>query len=100
MSKELISDNDTSASSSIIDRRSYSLARFTARGRSDVVFSYRRDVYIAELKVDGCADDAISQMKTKGYADKYIRDGKRVHLIGISFSSEKRQIEDWKEELI
>ena len=72
----------------------------TARGRSDAVFSYRRDVYIAELKVDGCADDAISQMKTKGYADKYIRDDKRVHLIGISFSSEKRQIEDWKEELI
>lgn len=72
----------------------------TSRGRSDVVFSYKNDVYIAELKVDGSAEDAISQIKSRGYADKYLRANKRVHLLGISFSSEKRQIEDWKEEQI
>lgn len=72
----------------------------TSRGRSDVVFSYKNDVYIAELKVDGSSEDAISQIKSRGYADKYLRANKRVHLLGISFSSEKRQIEDWKEEQI
>ena len=64
-------------------------------GRSDVVFSYKKDVYIAELKIDKEPKEAINQIKEKRYYEKYINDGKNVHILGISFDSTSRQINDY-----
>ena len=36
--------------------------------------------------------EAMEQIKDKGYAGKYALSGKRINLIGISFSAEKRTI--------
>ena len=69
-------------------------------GRSDVVLSTSRDVYIIEMKVDESADKAIAQIKEKGYGAKYINTSKKIHIIGLNFSSSDRQINDWKEEII
>ena len=71
----------------------------TLLGRCDVVLCFKNDVYIIEMKVDKSADDAISQIKEKRYFDKYEGD-KKVHLIGLSFSSKEKLIEDWKEEIL
>ena len=58
------------------------------------------DIYIIEFKLDKPAAEALKQIKGKDYAGKYVLSGRRVTLIGISFSSEKRSIvEELVEEL-
>ena len=70
------------------------------RGRADEVVITSDSLWIFELKVDGCTEDALKQIEDKGYADKYAdmieRRNLKVHKIGISFSSETRSIAEWK----
>ena len=35
---------------------------------------------------------ALAQLRDKGYADKYRRLGKPIHLIGVEFSSARRNV--------
>ena len=72
----------------------------THDGRIDLVVDLPNDVYILEMKLDRPAAEAMEQIKGKDYAGKYAMSGKRITLIGISFSAEKRTIvEDLVEEL-
>ena len=57
-------------------------------------------VYIIELKLDKSAEEALSQIKEKKYYEKYAKDGAVIHLLGINFSSQERNITEWKEEII
>jgi hypothetical protein len=41
-------------------------------------------------------ETALEQINSKGYADKYRLDGRPVTKVGIAFSSEERNIIDWK----
>ena len=50
------------------------------------------DIYIVEFKLDRPAAEAMDQIKGKEYAGKYALSKKRITLICISFSSEKRTI--------
>ena len=71
----------------------------THDGRIDLVVDLPNDVYILEMKLDRPAAEAMEQIKGKDYAGKYGLSGKRITLIGISFSAEKRTIvEDLVEE--
>lgn len=70
----------------------------SAMGRADLVLKMPKGIYIMELKYDGTADEALKQIVTKGYADKYAHDGRPITKVGISFSSEQRNITDWKAE--
>ena len=71
----------------------------THDGRIDLVVDLPNDVYILEMKLDRPAAEAMEQIKGKDYAGKYALSGKRITLIGISFSAEKRTIvEDLVEE--
>ncbi len=69
-------------------------------GGSDIVISTSRDVYVIEMKVDDSVDKAIEQIKEKGYYHKYINTKKTIHIIGLNFSSETKQITERKEEII
>ena len=70
-------------------------------GRMDVCVVVRKGViYIIELKLDESADEALSQIKEKKYFEKYAKEGTVIHLLGINFSSEERNITGWKEEII
>ena len=67
------------------------------KGRSDVEVEYRGKVYIIELKIaegnDSCeraADEAIEQIRARGYADKY--DPATVTLIGLAVDKSERQV--------
>ncbi|MCL2010731.1 MAG: PD-(D/E)XK nuclease domain-containing protein, partial [Synergistaceae bacterium] len=67
------------------------------KGRSDVEIEYRGKVYIIELKTaegrDACeraADEALEQIGTRGYADKY--DPVKVTLIGLAVDKTERRI--------
>ena len=71
----------------------------THDGRMDMVVDLPKDIYIVEFKLDRPAAEAMEQIKGKDYAGKYALSKKRITLVGISFSSEKRTIvEDIVEE--
>ena len=70
----------------------------THDGRIDMVVDLPEDIYIVEFKLDRPAAEAMEQIKGKDYAGKYALSGKRLTLIGISFSSEKRTIVEEKVE--
>ena len=73
----------------------------THDGRIDLVVDLPGDIYIVEFKLDRPAVEAMEQIKGKDYAGKYALSEKRVTLIGISFSSERRTIvEDLTEEFV
>ena len=64
----------------------------TNDGRIDMVVDLPNDIYVIEFKLDKPAAEAMAQIKGKDYAGKYALSDKRITLIGISFSSEKRTI--------
>ena len=51
-------------------------------------------VYLFEFKVAEQAGEgaALAQLKARGYADKYRASGSPVHLIGVEFSRETRNV--------
>lgn len=67
------------------------------RGRADNVVIAGHHIWIFELKVDGKAGDALSQIEDRGYAERYgyLMADRIVHKIGISFSSENGRIGNW-----
>ncbi|AIW89242.1 MULTISPECIES: ATP-binding protein [unclassified Treponema] len=73
-----------------------------ATGRADAVVITADAVYIFEFKLsgNGSAEDAFNQIKTNGYAAKYMASGKKIVLIGSSFDEQTRTIKDWKTEVL
>ena len=63
-----------------------------SRGRADLVAETPERVFVFELKVDGTPQEALDQIKAKGYAEPYRHSGKEVHLIGLSFDGETRRL--------
>ncbi len=68
----------------------------SAKGRSDITLKMPRGIYVMEIKYNDTANAALEQIDRKGYADKYALDGRPITKVGISFSSEERNIADWK----
>ena len=65
----------------------------SARGYADAVVQRLDAVYVFEFKYDESPEAAMRQIRERGYADKW-KGGKRpVTLIGINFSSRKRNID-------
>ena len=63
-----------------------------SHGRADLVAETPERVFVFELKVDGTPQEAIDQIKEKGYAEPYRHSGKEVHLIGLSFDGATRRL--------
>lgn len=63
-------------------------------GRIDMSVRLNERVYVFEFKVVETAPKgrALQQIIDKGYADKYRADGVTVHLIGVEFSREARNV--------
>ena len=64
-------------------------------GRIDMLVKMPTTLYVFEFKVDGAAQDALSQIDTRGYAIPYQAGDRRIVKVGVSFSSTSRTIEDW-----
>ena len=69
----------------------------TAKGCADLTLRMSKGIYVMELKYDHTAQEALDQIDKKGYARKYLSDGRPVTKVGISFSSKDRNIIEWKE---
>ena len=66
----------------------------SSRGRLDMAVRFERQVYLFEFKVVELAPEgaAMAQLKERRYADKYRGLGVPIHLIGVEFSRETRNI--------
>ena len=71
-----------------------------ARGRPDAVVHTEKVIYVIEFKLGQSAEEALAQIKAKGYAQPYLQSGKTVKAIGIRFSSERKQVDAWVEETL
>ena len=67
----------------------------THRGRADVVIQTDDAVFVFEFKLYDSKESALAQIKEMEYALKYQATGKTIHLIGVEFCQEKRNIGDW-----
>lgn len=67
----------------------------TNKGRIDCVIQTTDKVYIIEFKLDGSKEQALAQIHSKNYAQKYQNTGKQLVLIGVEFDAEQRNIGDW-----
>lgn len=70
----------------------------TATGRSDCVVQTSDYIYVFEFKVDKTAAEALEQINDMDYAGRYKSEKKVIKKIGVNFSSEKKNIDDWKVE--
>lgn len=72
----------------------------TNTGRIDVVLEVPKTTYILELKLNDSAEKALQQIHEKEYFKPYTHKGKQIVIIGANFSSELRNVSDWKGELL
>ena len=66
----------------------------TNRGRIDMTVRFEGHIYLFEFKVVEMVPvgKAMEQLLAKGYAEKYRQYGEPIHLIGVEFSKESRNI--------
>ncbi len=71
----------------------------SVRGRADMVVLHGGQVFVLEFKManregggDAAAQKAIEQIRDRGYAEQYRDRGEPVHLVGIAFSREGRNV--------
>ena len=66
----------------------------TNHGRLNMAVLFNEQVWLFEFKTVGKAPEgtALAQIREKGYADKYRHLGQPIHLIGVEFSREERNV--------
>ncbi|WP_193085971.1 ATP-binding protein [Halomonas sp. FME65] len=71
-------------------------------GRVDMTVDFGGHLYLFEFKVVEQLPEgkALDQIKARDYADKYRASGKPIHLIGVEFSRQQRQIVAFEVETI
>ena len=67
----------------------------TNKGRINAVIQTKDSIYIFEFKVDKTAQEALNQIKNKSYYERFLVTEKTILLVGINFSSELRNIDDY-----
>jgi len=70
----------------------------TSDGRVDSVVETDTHIYILEFKLDESAETALAQIRSKKYYQAWWQKGKPVVGIGVRFSSQSHNIEEWKAE--
>lgn len=66
----------------------------TNKGRIDAVIETEQKVFIFEFKMSS-VNQAIKQIESKKYYEKYLNSGKEIILIGVSFDMQERNIKDY-----
>ncbi len=58
----------------------------TAKGRIDITLETATTIYVMELKLNGCVEDALAQIEAKHYADAFKMQPKPIVKVGMNFS--------------
>jgi len=64
-------------------------------GRADAVVKTNDYIYVFEFKLHGTAEEALQQIKDKGYLIPYQADGRKLIKAGVAFCKEKRNIKHY-----
>ena len=67
----------------------------SANGRADAVVKTKDYIYVFEFKLEGSAEEALKQIDDKGYLLPYQLDGRKIIKVGVDFSREKRNIDNY-----
>ncbi len=67
----------------------------TAKGRCDALVQTDKYIYAFEFKLDKSAEEALRQIEEKGYLTPYADSPKEKIAVGVSFSSNEKQVEEW-----
>ena len=69
----------------------------TSKGQIDLTVKTAEEILVIEFKLskNGSAQDAINQIKAKGYADKFKADERQVYLVGMSFDEVSKSLSDF-----
>lgn len=67
----------------------------TSDGRIDLLIKTPQYIYVMEFKLDGSAEEAMEQIKSKEYPLPFEMDGRKVFRIGMNFSDETRNVEKY-----
>ncbi len=67
----------------------------TSNGRIDLLIKTDKYIYIIEFKLNGSAEEAIAQIESKGYALPFASDPRKIIKIGVNFSKETRNVDEW-----
>lgn len=65
------------------------------KGRTDLVVWMPDTVYVFELKIEGSAKDALTQIDERNYAIPYKTGGQKVIKVGVKFDAQTRVPEEW-----
>ena len=70
-------------------------------GRLDFAVRIGGRVFLFEFKMEvrSAPGAALAQIKARGYAEKYRRLGEPIHLVGVEFSLEARNVSRFEAEL-
>lgn len=77
----------------------YTIAEYhTSNGRIDMAVKTQQFAYVFEFKFNKTAEEALAQIDTKDYALPFQFDGRKLYKVGVNFSKETRNIDDfvWK----
>ena len=69
-------------------------------GRVDLLVQLPMTTYVIELKLDSSPETALAQIREKQYYMPHLRQGKKVGLVGLIFSSKTRNVAAWIGELL
>ncbi len=74
----------------------------TPGGRADAVVHTPNIIYIFEFKMEGAGtpEEALAQIEERGYANRYLAEGKKIVCIGAVFDPKTRNISDWRTALL
>ena len=72
----------------------------TSKGRADSVVETPSHIYFLEFKLNGTAEAALQQIKTKKYAVSYAADSRIKVGIGINFQSNNKEMAPWETEIL
>ncbi|MCB0840745.1 MAG: ATP-binding protein [Bacteroidetes bacterium] len=68
----------------------------TAKGRVDTVVHTKDQIYVMEFKLDASSESALTQIREKRYGSPFLNQGKEVIALGVSFSSETKEVAEWR----
>ena len=70
----------------------------TNRGRIDAVIELETAIYLFEFKLQDSATEALQQIRSRDYYQRYCLSGKVLHLVGVKFDLMERCVAAWETE--
>ncbi len=64
-------------------------------GRADAVVKTKDFIFVFEFKLNGTAEEALKQIDEKGYLIPYTLDGRKLVKVGVNFSKETRNVDEY-----